>query len=203
MAERFLDKIYDGDANGAREIYAQWSETYDAEITLNGYATPARCANALLRFAGDLSLPILDYDCGTGLSGIALRSAGFLHIDGYDISKEMIELARPKNVYDALGHFDLEDGPPVTKGQYSMITAIGVISVGAAPLSTFDAIIDLLPADELFVFSFNDRALADPAYEKKVEIYTESEKVEQLLCEYGDHLPGIGLKSNVYVLKKL
>ena len=203
MAEKFLGKIYDKNSNSAREIYAEWSESYDAEITLNGYATPERCANALVRFAADLSLPVLDYGCGTGLSGVALRSAGFSHIDGYDISREMIELARPKNIYDTLVHFEPKVGPPVSKGQYSMIAAVGAISIGAAPLQVFDTIFDLLPKAGLFVFSFNDRALANPAYGTKVKCYIESEKAELLLCEYGDHLPGIGLKSNVYVLKKL
>ena len=47
------------------------------------YATPVRIAAALRQMAspGD---PILDYGCGTGLSGAALREAGFALVDGTD-----------------------------------------------------------------------------------------------------------------------
>ena len=57
-------------------------------------------------------------------------------------------------------------------------------------------------ADDLFVFSFNDHSLADPAFEAQVKDYIGTSRAELMFKEYGDHLPGAGLKSNVYVLKK-
>ena len=42
---------------------------------------------------------ILDYGCGTGLSGLALQLVGFKNIDGLDVSKEMVSLAEKKSIY--------------------------------------------------------------------------------------------------------
>ena len=153
MADKFLDKVYDLGGNDPRDIYAKWSGTYDSEVSSHGYATPARCAKALSQFVPDLIEDVLDYGCGTGLSGEALRAEGFVNLHGFDISKEMLALADDKSIYSTLTCFDPEDGPPIPKGQFQTIAAIGVIGVGAAPLSTFDLLMDLLPPEGLFVFS--------------------------------------------------
>jgi predicted TPR repeat methyltransferase len=203
MAEDFLHKAYGDTSGDTRDLYAQWSTSYDQEVAGNGYATPARTAKALAGHVKDLNIPVLDYGCGTGLSGIALRAVGFSSLHGIDVSYEMVAIAKKKDAYQTLEVFDPESGPPIKTGQFNVITAIGVIGVGAAPLPLFDTIISLLEPDGLFAFSFNDHALADPAFESKVSDYVDKGKAKLLLREYGDHLPGVGLKSNVYILKIL
>ncbi len=86
MAQKFLDSVYDKGNRDVREIYADWSKTYDAEIAENGYATPMRAASALADSVQDKSRPVLDFGCGTGLSGLALKSKGFSIIDGIDVT---------------------------------------------------------------------------------------------------------------------
>ena len=54
----------------------------------------------------DQSEFILDYGCGTGLSGYALQAVGFENIDGLDISQEMVRLAEKKLIYRSLKVFD-------------------------------------------------------------------------------------------------
>ena len=203
MAEKYLDKAYEGGTGDTRALYADWSTTYDQEVGENGYATPGRTAKTLMQFVKDFSQPVLDYGCGTGLSGLALKRVGFEHIDGLDVSPEMVEIAREKGVYNSLRIFDPAQRPPVAKGQYQIITAIGVIGVGAAPLPVFDSLMELLDSGGLFAFSFNDHALADPDFPAKVDHYTGTGLARLLEYNYGDHLPKAGLKSNVYVLEKL
>ena len=56
MTENFLDKAYiERDAEGTRVLYDSWSASYEAEIAANGYATPARGAEALAQFVEDKS----------------------------------------------------------------------------------------------------------------------------------------------------
>ena len=201
--EDFLDKVYANTSDDTRDLYAQWSTSYDQEVGENGYATPARAAKALAGHVTDLRIPVLDYGCGTGLSGVALRAVGFSTLHGIDVSKEMVAIADNKEAYQTLRVFDPEADPPVKTGEFDIITAIGVIGIGAAPLPVFDTIVALLTPGGLFAFSFNDHALADPAFEAKVSDYVDTGKAKLLLREYGDHLPGAGLKSNVYILKIL
>ena len=208
MSDRFLDKAYDLGADGdARPLYAAWSASYDAEIGENGYATPGRIAKAMAKFAPkaghSTTTPILDFGCGTGLSGLALRLQGFETIDGLDVTPEMIDIARGKNIYRTLTQVDPKTPPPVAKGTYAMITAVGVIGVGAAPIGTFDTIMGLLPRGGLFGFSFNDHALADYRFEGKLNEYVDCTAARLLFREHGPHLPGINLGATVYVLEKL
>ncbi|KPP87871.1 MAG: Methyltransferase domain [Rhodobacteraceae bacterium HLUCCO07] len=203
MSKEFLDKVYELTEGGdSRALYAEWAETYEAEMTANGYATPARIADALARFANDKSAPLLDYGCGTGLSGLALQNAGFTVIDGIDVTAEMLAIARQKSAYRNLALADPAQPAPVTPGAYSMITAIGVIGIGAAPLSLFDELMRALPRHGLFAFSFNDHSLEQPEYEAKIMEWTDG-GASRLLCrEHGDHIPGQDLKSNIYILEK-
>ena len=60
-----------------------------------------------------------------------------------------------------------------------------------------------LSAGGLLVLSLNDHALEDPVNEGAIAEWTDSGAAQLLFKEYGDHLPGINLKSNVYILEKL
>ena len=203
MAKSYLKEVYSGDTNDSRELYASWAATYDKEVQKNGYVTPKRIANALKDVVTDQSDFILDYGCGTGLSGFALQAVGFENINGLDVSQEMVSLAEKKSIYKNLKVFDPFTEIPVYPDQYKIITAIGVIGAGAAPLQVFDSLFTLLPQNGLFAFSFNDHTLNDPSYEKKVESCLSKGHATMLHKSYGDHLPKANLKSNIYILKKL
>ena len=169
---------------------------------MNGYVTPKRCAKALAQLSSDLNTPVLDYACGTRLSGGALCAEGFTTIHSYDSSREMLALVDERSIYSVFKCFDPDKGPEIAAGMFHVIVAVGVISVGAALPSTLDFIFHLLTPKGLFLFSFNDHALADPSFEGKVNEYVYSSHTGLLFKEYGDHIPGADLKSNVYVLKK-
>ena len=136
MTEKFLDKVYDArDAASTRQLYDEWAATYEAEVAENGYVTPGRCAAALADQMTDLSAPILDFGCGTGLSGLALKTAGFEVIDGVDLSADMLAEARSKGAYRKLSQIEADTPLPHQPSEYAAIAAIGVIGAGAAPIS--------------------------------------------------------------------
>ena len=203
MTTTYLDKIYSADSADLRPFYAQWAQSYDQEVGENGYVTPLRIAEALARHVKDLSIPILDYGCGTGVSGQAFQEVGFLTIDGVDISAEMLEVAAQKKIYRHLEVFAPETGPNVKLGAYQIIAAVGVIGAGAAPLAILDKMMALLAPKGLLVFSFNDHTLEDPAYNGLVEDYVNQGQAVLHLKEYGDHLPKQKINSNIYILEKL
>lgn len=203
MTDGFLSKAYSPrDAAKTRKLYDEWSASYDAEVAENGYATPGRCAAALAEHSDNLNAPVLDFGCGTGLSGLALALAGFMNVDGLDLSMEMLAIAREKDIYRALDLVEADMPLAHKPGDYAAIAAIGAIGAGAAPISVFDTLMAGLGAGGRLVLSFNDYALEEPANEAKLQSYVDSGKARMLFREYGDHLPGIGMKSNVYVLAK-
>ncbi|WP_299653599.1 class I SAM-dependent methyltransferase [uncultured Tateyamaria sp.] len=197
----FLDKAYTArDAASTRALYDDWAASYEAEVAENGYATPGRCADALKSHVSDVSSPILDFGCGTGLSGLALKLAGFEVIDGVDLSTEMLDGARAKGAYRHLDQ--IEAGSALPRQGYAAMAAIGVIGAGAAPIDVLHTLMRALPKRGKLVFSFNDHALEDPANQQGVSEWTDCGAAHLLFKEHGDHLPGIDLKSTVYVLEK-
>jgi len=200
MTEQFLDKAYANDgAQDLRVIYDAWASSYEAEVAQNGYVTPARCAAALASFAPDKSLSLLDFGCGTGLAGLAFKLAGFSVIDGLDLSADMLAQARAKGVYRTLAQIEADAQLPET---YSLISAVGVIGAGAAPVSVFDSLMHTLPSGGLMVFSFSDLTLADPAHTGRLNEWLDCGAARLLFCEDGPHLPARHMNSTVYVIEK-
>ena len=204
MSKKFLETVYDlSTPEQTRDLYDAWSGTYDAEIMDNGYATPARIADALARHLPDKTSEILDFGCGTGISGQVLVDVGFKVIDGADLSADMLDVARQKGIYRALSQVAPGDPVPGGQGGYQAITAMGVIGNGAAPVEVFDMLINALNPGGIFALSFNDNTLRNPEFEDRLRHHVQSGNARLLFQEYGPHLPGIGIKSNVYLLEKL
>lgn len=201
---KFLDGAYGLEgAVKTQEFYRQWANTYDAEIAANGYASPTRTAAAMAAIVPDLTRPLLDLGCGTGISGKAFQQAGFTTIDGTDFSEEMLAAAKTKNIYRRLSKGDINSPIPAQKDEYSSIAAVGVFSPGHAPAHVIEQVLGLLGSKGYFGFSLNDHALEAGEFEHKIQELLVRAEIEIAFEEYGDHLPGIELKSKIYVLRKL
>ena len=201
--KKFLENAYGLESHEAtRSFYDDWAATYDAEIADNGYVTPRRCAEALAAQGADPAAPVLDLGCGTGLSGLALRAAGFAVVDGAEPSAEMRARAEQTGAYRAVHAIEPESPLPFEPGTYAHIVAAGVISPGHAPPETMDKALAVLPAGGCLVFSLNDHALAEPEFPGRAESLVADGRAKLISREHGPHLPGIGLEATVYVLKK-
>ena len=147
--------------------------------------------------------PLLDYGCGTGLSGLALKSVGFAQIDGTDISPEMLAKAEAREIYQHLWQGEPGDMGHVKRGNYPNIVAIGVVSLGAAPPETLDLLlVDILPSGGFLGFSYNEATLADRAYTDRLDVITLAPDIEVVFEENGPHLPAKDMSSTVYVLTR-
>ena len=203
MGEGYLSKVYEArDADDTRTLYDAWAESYDSELGAEGYATPKRCAEALAAHLQDRAAPILDFGCGTGLSGQALARVGFEVIDGVDLSADMLAEANQKGVYRKLTQIEAEAPLPFGQGAYDAIAAIGVIGAGAAPISVFDRLMESLGPGGLLVFSFNDHTLADPSNEARVNEWLDCGAARLLFREDGPHLRWLDLNATVYVIER-
>lgn len=203
MTKKYLADTYRlTTAQETRSHYQKWAASYNEEVGEHGYATPARVAEALWATLPEPQTPILDFGCGTGLSGVALHAAGFRVIDGLDPTPKMLEGAAATGVYRTLSGFDITDPDPLTPESYKVMTAIGVIGAGAAPPKTFDLLMDALPKGGYLGFSFNNHTLADPAYTVRLKEWLDVGAARLLFREHGPHLPGLDLKSDVYIIEK-
>jgi predicted TPR repeat methyltransferase len=206
----FLDSAYGLESPEKRDaFYDRWAKSYDDELTENGYVTPSRCAQALANHISTggqpmMLQPVVDLGCGTGLSGLALRAFGFDVVDGFDYSEQMLEQAAAReDGYRRTGTIDVNQPLDAHAGQYAHAIAAGVISPGHAPAEVVTRMLKILPPGGLVVFSLNDHALANAEYAAIANNVVRA-RVGRLRYEnYGDHIPGTGLRARVYGLQHL
>lgn len=124
-----VNHLVPGDSS--RVLYDDWSEDYDAHLQREfGYISPQVAAQALRQEIGLPDIEIVDYACGTGLVGIALRELGFIHVDGLDISGGMLEQARHKGVYRYLARADLSTQIALADACYDAALCVGSMGAG-------------------------------------------------------------------------
>jgi len=197
----FFDNAYGlSNANETAAHYAKFADGYETTMRENGYTTPARCAEALRELGVPPGSAILDIGCGTGLSGEALRDAGYTMIDGTDFSAEMLAVARSKDLYRTLMQGDLDVLPE--GAMYGGAMAAGVFSPGHAPASVIDDVLARLDPQGVFVFSLNDHAIAEGSYEGRIHELLDAGGAELLFREYGEHMPKQDVKAWVLALRR-
>lgn len=200
----FFERVY-GSASPDEmvEVYDDWAERYDADVGGAGYATPRRVAEALAQTVANRQVALLDYGCGTGLSGVALSGAGFERIDGCDPSPGMLAKAIGLSLYRRTFTFAPEEPPgPETLARYGAIVATGVVSVGAAPPETLAHLWAGLSPGAQLAFSYNAHTLADAAYMDTLASVRADPACATLFEEDGPHLPDLGMISRVFVLRR-
>lgn len=201
--KKFLSRAYGlENIDATRDFYRDWADTYESEVEGEGYITPARCAKVLAEHVDDLEQPVLDLGCGTGISGLALREAGFTVIDGSDLTEEMLEKARERQVYRRTFLHDMSEPLPIRPESVAHAVAVGSINPGHAPAVAIDHALEVLPIGGLFVFSLNDHAREHPEFEERIHAHVDCGTAEVVHREDGEHLPGIGLRAVVYALRK-
>ena len=112
-----------------RERYQVWAAEYDDDLAGMGWRAPWACAERALHHAG-VDARMLDAGCGTGLVGLALHELGVRCIVGFDLSPAMIELARARNIYEAVVEGSLLEPLPFEHDAFDAVVSVGVFTHG-------------------------------------------------------------------------
>ncbi|MDG2262763.1 MAG: methyltransferase domain-containing protein [Actinomycetota bacterium] len=203
--DRFFDHAYAiSTTEETLDHYARFAEVYDVEVTEQGYAQPRRTVEMLARYDVQAHAKVLDVGCGTGLSGIALGEAGFTDIDGCDYSSEMLELARPLNIYGRLFWADLNQPPiDVPDAAYDVATAVGIFAGGHLVVDAMDEILRCVSPGGVYVAAMNEMFYEDAGVAAKLDSLQHAGTVTDVIAEHGEHMPGLGISGWVIAMKKV
>ena len=111
----------------ARQLYADWADTYDSDFARRTGYRPARRIAEEFAAAGGTG-PVLDAGCGTGLVADALPDG--MAVDGLDLSPDMLAIARAKGRYRDLIEADLTRPLGFADGAYSGLVCAGTFTHG-------------------------------------------------------------------------
>jgi len=202
--DRFFDHAYViSTSEETLDHYARFAEVYDTEVTEQGYAQPRRTVEMLSRYDVSSDATVLDVGCGTGLSGIALREAGYQTIDGCDYSDEMLQLARPLGVYGRLFWADLNLPPiDVADESYDVATAVGIFAGGHLVVDAMDEILRAVRPGGVYVAAMNEMFFEGAGVAAKLAELERIGLVSDVIAEHGEHMPGLGIGGWVVAMRK-
>jgi predicted TPR repeat methyltransferase len=143
------------DTKGTEELrikYDAWANFYEADVDKHWRFMTVNAACALERVLPSKEASILDAGAGTGLVGEALGKLGYTNITAVDLSEEMLEQARKKQVYKALHQCNLEDPEIFAKEEtFDAIAAAGVFAYAHAGVPVLHNLFRLLKRGGVFV----------------------------------------------------
>jgi len=139
-----------------KRLYAKWAKTYESEfVDKEGYDHPKVIAELFHNVIPEVK-SVVDIGTGTGLVGKYLaRLRTELAIDGIDISPEMLEEAKRKNVYRNLFERDLSKPISDTAAPYDSLICIGIFTHGHLLPSALQNLIPLVRSGGHFVIGIN------------------------------------------------
>ena len=115
------------DSSEVANYYDSWAKKYDEDLGNWDYRAPSDAAK-LLQLYVSRNHKILDAGCGTGLTGKALKIAGYDNISGIDISSTSLNIAEQLNIYNLLLTHDMLQPLPFTKDNFDALICVGVLT---------------------------------------------------------------------------
>lgn len=201
-SEDLFQKVYEAKTSKEQAAaYAEWANSYDQTMAESGYVSPPQLAALLAEYCAPDGSAVLDVGCGTGLSGIALKDAGFAIIDGVDISDAMLAQAAKKELYRKLTNVDLTAGIPEQDGTYDGAFSTGTFTLGHVGPEAIPEVIRVLRPGGVFCLTVSDQSWDDQGYAAKLPVLSDG-LFDVVLDEMHDHVVSHNMQAHFLVLKK-
>lgn len=129
---------------------------------------------------------ILDLGAGTGMCGKILNNAGYTNMTAVDISDQMLEEAKKKNIYKSVVQKDLNrDSLEEFDGLFDAVICIGVFYYGQVESGAIDKAWKVLKPGGIICFSIRNDLYDQEGsgYKDRCESLVKEGKWKQLSCE--------------------
>lgn len=156
----------------SRRLYAGWADSYDQSFAeAMDYRSPELVAKTYAERGGAGN--VLDVGAGTGLGGVALRNAGIAPVHGFDISPDMLKVARGKQVYDKLILGDLTGRLDIPDQSFDGIVSAGTFTTGHVGPKAFDELLRIAKPGAQFVITIHEKHFVSQGFEDKFNSLSE------------------------------
>jgi len=169
-----------------KDLYRQWAADYEGD-TLDqlGYVGPVLLAGLLAGLLEDHDGRVLDAGCGTGLVGQELARAGFRHLVGMDISREMLDQAARKGVYERLLPGDMSGPVDLPPDSFDAVIGAGLFTHAHLGPDAMDELFRVARPGGFVCISIHEGVFIKEGYDQKIEALQRA-GVSQLLKRHED-----------------
>jgi predicted TPR repeat methyltransferase len=173
------------------KYYDNWAKDYDGSLAEWSYDAPKQVAS-ILRAELSPDSAILDAGCGTGLSGKALRSAGFTTVDGIDVSTSSLEIAGASGSYRTLRPVDMQRFPlPILDGQYGGLACVGVFTYLTDTIGALREFSRVVKSGGIMVLTQRSDLFVEREFNSVLEELSREGLIEEVrISEKHPYLPG-------------
>lgn len=173
------------------QYYDDWANDYNDSLAEWNYDAPKRVAS-ILRAELSPDSAILDAGCGTGLSGKALRSAGFTAVDGIDVSTSSLEVASASGSYCTLNPVDMQRFPfPISDDQYEGLVCVGVFTYLTDTIGTIREFSRIVRSGGTMVLTQRNDLFVERACKSVFEELSREGLIREVrISEASPYLPG-------------
>ncbi|KAJ5376252.1 hypothetical protein N7509_013138 [Penicillium cosmopolitanum] len=182
----YLQRAYAlAESSEAEILYDQWADVYDTD-NANGYASPRRCVEAVIKNLSPASdkLKVLDAGCGTGLVGDCLAETSLQFVlDGVDLSAGMLAEARGKGVYRELERANLNEKIAKPDGSYDVVVCVGTLTKGHVGPEVLAELARVATKSGLIVATVHNDIWETGGYKAKIEKLQNDEIVQIISAE--------------------
>ena len=199
LDELIMRLVNADDQQEVREIYRQWSASYDSDLDGHGYVAPNVGVSLFEQLVENRNVNILDAGCGTGQVGRLLHQRGYRNIAGSDFSEDMLKVAGAADCYQSLTVADYTKPVEVKDNTYDAIISIGVYSKRFKQIF-LNEMLRILKAGGTILFSCR------PVYYDEVADTVKAMHAEQLIVQssvvYDDYMTGQQARAYYVSLQK-
>jgi len=163
-------KGYTTDSTSVQRDYDRFAEggRYDETFLEWGYVGPQTASAIMLNYVA-LDAHVLDAACGSGLTGTAMRTLGYAHLDGIDISEKLLAIAGQTGAYQRLAAVDMQSFPlPFDDDAYDAVCFIGALTYFETP-EILRQLCRIVRSGGHIVFSQRDDIMREQDYEARLE----------------------------------
>ncbi len=184
------------------EAYKHWATEYDRDTVQGmGYVGPVTACKMLDTYLESPKSRVLDAGCGTGLVGEILARHGYGQLDAIDISQDMLEVAKEKDVYGKLIQADMNE--PLKKFKddtYDASICVGTFTYAHVGPDAFDELIRITKPGGYVCFTIRDGAYQEYGYRQRMHELEATNQWELLEMAKQDYLvkEGVTAKFCVY-----
>ena len=137
--------------------YDSWANNYDADVGEDWSFMPVAIAQTVSKLLSNKNVAILDAGAGTGLVGEALAKQGYTNLTAVDLSEEMLNIAKKKQVYKTLHQCDLADDSMFSNSvNFDVVIAAGVFAYAHAGVEILHNLFSLLKEEGFFLLTIRE-----------------------------------------------
>jgi SAM-dependent methyltransferase len=168
--DQWIDAVYRAkDRDALNVAYAQWAESYDADMVTTGYLHFPVLCGLVCRHMSRKDAAILDAGVGTGALGSLLNLLGYNNLSGLDMSEAMLAKAKARKCYVDLRLGVLGESLDYVDRSFDAIISTGTFTEGHAPASALNELVRMLEPSGVLIFTVSDVVWEDKGFRAKLD----------------------------------